>query len=367
MAHMGEDMARPRGDDRGLFQRPPGSGIWWIRYHDAAGRERREKVGGKAAARQRYIQRKDEARRGLVTEPEGKRLLVHDLLARYLPEVLMRWRRKSEPQRYAVLWSETFGGMPADALRAAHIQAWAVGYLQDHAPASCHKALALLGRVYTLAVRDDLVARNPVRSAGRVPLPPGRVRWLREEEEQRLQDVLDPRDWRLVVLAMHTGMRQDEQFRLRREHVHLARGVAMVPRSKSRRARVVALNSVSQDILREAMAEHSLTWVFPGPRRRGPLDAHNWTARIWRPALAQAGIEDLRWHDLRHTFASRLAAAGVPTRTLQDLLGHNSPAMTARYAHLGPDDLRAAVRVLEEGTGTGTGTRKKFNATEAPE
>ncbi len=151
-----------------------------------------------------------------------------------------------------------------------------------------------------------------------------------------------------------------------RDHVHLDRGVAMVPRAKSQRARVVALNSVAQGILREAMAEHDLPWVFTGPRRRGPLDAHDWTAKVWRPALAQAGIEDLTWHDLRHTFASRLAAKGVPTRTLQDLLGHNSPAMTARYAHLAPEDLRAAVKALEEGTGTETGTREKFNGEPAP-
>lgn len=360
-------MARADGKDRGLFERPPGSGIWWIRYHDATGRERREKVGSKSAARARYIQRKDEGRRGLmVAREEGGQLLVHDLLERYLPEVLMRWRRKSEPKRYAVMWSQTLGGMPADALRASHLQAWAMDYLQDHAPASAHKALAILGRVYTLATRDELVARNPVRSAGRVPLPPGRVRWLSEDEEARLRAVMSPRDWRLVTLAMHTGMRQEEQFRLLRVHVHLSRGVAMVPRAKSRKSRVVALNSVARAILGLAMSEHDLPWVFPGPRRRGPLDAHNWTARVWRPALAQAGIEDLRWHDLRHTFASRLASAGIRTRTIQDLLGHSSPAMASKYAHLAPDDLREAVTVLEEGTGTGTGTRKKFTTEPTP-
>lgn len=360
-------MARAKGEDRGLFQRPAGSGVWWIRYHDATGHERRERVGSKSDARARYIQRKDEGRRGLVAEPEGKRLLVHDLLERYLPEVLTRWRRKSEPQRYAVLWSETFGGMPADALRSSHLQAWAVGYLQDHAPASVHKALGVLGRVYVLAMRDELVARSPVSNAGRIPLPPGRVRWMREDEERRLQAILAPHNWRMVVLAMHTGMRKEEQFSLLRTHVHLDRGVAMVPRAKPRKPRVVALNSIAQDILREAMGEHDLPWVFPGPRRRGPIGANNWMARVWRPALREAGIEDLRWHDLRHTFASRLAAAGVPTRTLQDLLGHSSPAMTARYAHLAPEDLRAAVRVLEKGTGTGTGTGMKFNGSEVSE
>lgn len=360
-------MARAKGEDRGLFERPADSGIWWIRYHDATGRERREKVGSKSAARARYIQRKDESRRGLmVAREEGGHLLVHDLLERYLPEVLMRWRRKSEPKRYAVMWSQTLGGMPADALRAAHIQAWRVRYLEDHAPSSCNRALGLLGRVYTLAVRDELVARNPVRSAGRMQEPPGRVRWLREDEEARLRAVMRPEDWRLVVLAMHTGMRQEEQFRLMRVHVHLGGGVAMVPRAKSQAPRVVALNSVARGILAEVLEEHDLPWVFPGSLRRGPLDAHNWTARVWRPALANAGIEDLRWHDLRHTFASRLAAAGVPTRTIQGLLGHSSPAMTARYAHLAPEDLRAAVQVLEEGTGTETGTRKIFNADQGP-
>jgi integrase len=275
-------------------------------------------------------------------------------------------RRKSEPKRYAVMWSQALGGMPADALRAAHIQAWRVRYLEDHAPASCNRALGLLGRVYTLAVRDEVVDRNPVRSAGRVQEPPGRVRWLSEEEEDRLRAVMRPQDWRLVVLAMHTGMRQEEQFRLLRVHVHLSRGVAMVPRSKSNKARPVALNSVAREVLAEALSEHDLPWVFPGPLRRGPLDAHNWTSRIWRPALAAAGIEDFRWHDLRHTFASRLASQDVPTRVIQELLGHSSPAMTAKYAHLAPSHLRAAVSILEEGTGTETGTREKFNTEPAP-
>ena len=157
---------------------------------------------------------------------------------------------------------------------------------------------------------------------------------------------------------MHTGMRQSEQFGLLRIHVHLDRGVAMVPQAKSRRSRVVALNATAQAILSEVLAEHDLPWVFPGQLGRGPLDAHNWTSRVWCPALVEAGIEDLRWHDLRHTFASRLASAGVPTRTLQDLLGHHSPAMTSRYAHLAPENLRSAVGLLEDGTGTETGARE---------
>ena len=358
-------MAREGGKDRGLFERPAGSGVWWIRYHDALGRERREKAGTKSQARALYIQRKDEGRRGLVSEPEGRRLLIHDLLERYLPEVLLRWRRKSDPRRYAVYWSEHLGGMPADALRPSHIQAWRAQYLQDHSASSANRALGLLGRVFTLAVRDELVARNPVRMAGPAKEPPGRVRWLSEDEAERLRALLAPRDWRMVLLAMHTGMRQAEQFGLLRKHVHLDREVAMVPRSKAGGSRVIALNSVARGILEEAMGEHDLPWVFPGQRGLGPLDAHNWTCRVWRPALRAAGIEDLRWHDLRHTFASRLASAGVPTRTLQELLGHHSPAMTARYAHLAPDHLRAAVGALEVPTGTGTGTREKFNGSEA--
>ena len=77
-------------------------------------------------------------------------------------------------------------------------------------------------------------------------------------------------------------------------------------------------------------------WVFPSETDETPLDPKNFMSWVFVPALARAGIENLHWHDLRHTFASRLVMKGVDLRTVQELMWHKTITMTLRYAHLSP-------------------------------
>ena len=150
----------------------------------------------------------------------------------------------------------------------------------------------------------------------------------------------------MVTFALHTGMRRGEILGLRWQDVDLRNSVATIPaaRAKGRRHRYVPLNTDAMDILA----------TLPSPIERSALIFGNSAGKLnenfrreWQAAIELSGLEDFRFHDLRHTFASRLVMAGVDLAVLRELLGHRDFEMTLCYAHLAPSHLRAAVAVLQ--------------------
>jgi integrase len=140
-----------------------------------------------------------------------------------------------------------------------------------------------------------------------------------DEEEAALRDKIGEADWPVVAVAIHTGLRQSEQFKLRWEHVDFNTGVLTVPRSKHGEVRRLPINDTVSEILRSRPSRLKSAWVFPSETGETPIDAHNYTRRTFLPALKAAKIEGFRWHDLCHTFASRLVMGGVDIRTVQEL------------------------------------------------
>jgi integrase len=205
-----------------------------------------------------------------------------------------------------------------------------------------------LRRVFNLAIGDGLIATSPFgKGTASVKLAKEnneRVRFLTVEEERKLREVLDPVDWLAVVFALTTGLRQGEQFTARWEHVDFDNLNLTVPRSKHGELRHVPLSPDAVETLLALRRRAGLSpWVFPSEVLTTHQDAANFATRIFRPALEAAGVENFRWHDLRHTFGSRLAMAGVPLYVIQRLMGHKSDRMTQRYAHLDASCLRDAV------------------------
>ena len=107
--------------------------------------------------------------------------------------------------------------------------------------------------------------------------------------------------------------------------------------------RYAHLNEEAKAILRGFDSWHRSKWVFPSENPATSLDARNFYNRIWGPAVIAVGIEWATWHDLRHTFASRLAMTGHNEGTIAALLRHSTTALVKRYAHLSPSHLKAAV------------------------
>ena len=344
-------MSRRNSFDRGLFQRPSGSGIWWIRYHDAVGREHREKVGQKELARAAYAKRKTDIREEKFF-PEAVRrrrmMTLAQLIDNYLPEANANHRCYQNDISLAKTWKDAFGELALSQVTPNNLEQWKIERLKVRKPATVARQLAWLKTLFQFAIRLDIVRKNPVMKVKMPRVNNMRVRFLTDTEEGGLSSVMAPEDYEIVELAFHTGMRRGEIFPMKWIYVDFANGLITVPTSKSGKRRYVVLNRRAMGILQARRRRYPLSeFVLPKITLTGPMDAANFCQRVFRPALAAAGIMDFRFHDLRHTFGSRLAMAGVPMRTIQELMGHHSVVVTERYAHLAAGHLHEAVMRLE--------------------
>ncbi|MNS96183.1 Tyrosine recombinase XerD [compost metagenome] len=149
----------------------------------------------------------------------------------------------------------------------------------------------------------------------------------------------------MVVLSLNTGLRRGELFNLRWPHVNLQAKTLTVAGegAKTTETRHIPLNAEALATLQVWKKQGDTGgYVFPGQDGERMTDVKT----AWLELLKNAGIEDFRWHDMRHDFASRLVMAGVPLNTVRDLLGHSDIKMTLRYAHLAPDSKAAAVELI---------------------
>ncbi len=192
--------------------------------------------------------------------------------------------------------------------------------------------------------------------------PEGRVRWITREEAEALVSAAasEPKAPHLadfIRLALNTGCRWDELLRLEWRRVDLQAGLMHLEghHTKNGKRRSVPLNGPAREsiLARAGFRERHCPdspWVFcnkDGDRVQS-------IKRSWATACRRAGIKDFRIHDLRHTCAAWLVSIGVHLTEIRDLLGHSTIQMTERYAHLAPENVRAAVTLLEVKTdGTG--------------
>lgn len=158
----------------------------------------------------------------------------------------------------------------------------------------------------------------------------------------------------VIVFAVNTGMRMGEILVLTWTGVDLFRRTVTVFRSKNGERRTIPVNSIVLDVLKRKHAARSgITDVVFHSQAGTALDGSN-IRRGLNVALRVAKISDFHFHDLRHTFATRIVQAGVDLYKVQRLLGHKSPIMTQRYAHHYPESLREGVETLEAGRSVST-------------
>jgi integrase len=263
------------------------------------------------------------------------------------------------------------------------IEKWKMEALNDGAkPSTINRKLDALRASMSKAVRWGLLPKNPLSNVEWCELDDnGIVRFLTDEEAIALEDALVARDdliraerrranqWRsergydllpdldsvafadhltpMVRLSRNLGVRRGELFQIERKHVDLDRRTVTIigDNSKNGKTRHIPLNRVAFETLSAWINQHQITHglIFPGAGGR-PMNNVN---KSWNGVLAAARIENFRWHDQRHDFASRLVMSGVDLNTVRELLGHADIKMTLRYAHLAPRVKAEAVARLD--------------------
>jgi integrase len=347
----------------GLKVTPAGRRTYFLYYRTREGQQRRPSIGLHGALKPESA--REIARKWLREVAEGKdpsqtRSLdrvapsVRDLCDRYLsehaqvrkkPSSIRNDRRLIERHLVPALGARKLASINRSDIAALH-------HSLRLTPYEANRLLALASKMFSLAERWGLRpdGSNPAKNIDRFR-EEQRERYLSREEVARLWNVLTTPATRAVAsesainavkLLILTGRRLTEVLTLKWAWIDLQGGIVRLPDTKTG-ALTVSLNGPALQLLRELRTASSGEYVIPGQRVGQPLIN---LQKPWRQLRRLAQLEDVRLHDLRHTFASIGAGLGMSLPMIGRLLGHSQAQTTARYAHLAQDPVRAAADAI---------------------
>jgi integrase len=346
------------------------SGRWQVRYRDLSGvmHTGPHTFTSKADATRYLATVEADLHRGTWADPKLGRITLADWARRW--QATTTNLRPTTRDLYAYLLRRfllpTFGKAALSSIDVMAVRSWLVSLQAQGVSASTRaKAYRLLSRILGAAVEAGYLLRNPcaVKGAGQERAP--EMRFATVAQVAALADAIGPRYRALVLVAAYGGLRWGELVGLRVRRVDLLHGRVTVaeqvaevngrllpgpPKTEAGR-RAVTLPALAAVALAEHLAQFAEPGpdglVFPAPEG-GYLRRSNFRRRCWLPATTAAGVEGLRFHDLRHSAATLALAAGANTRKLMERMGHTSPAVALRYQHVMAGRDQAIAAALDE-------------------
>lgn len=336
---------------RGIFKR---GGVYWIRYADPTGKIIRESARTKNIheAIKLLAKRKTEVLEGKLPE----RIIIKNHTFNELAEKYSHWasiqRCYDKDKKYTIQeLKERFNNIPLRRFTTQLVEQFQVDLIKKGLkPATVNRKLACLKHMFTKAVEWSMVEEEVLKRIRKVKLLKEnnrRLRYLTEEEIQRLLNACDKHLYPIVFTALNTGMRKDEILSLKWNNIDLKNGYIHIEKTKNAERRDIPMNSELLNLFRRLFTERKLSsdYVFVNPDTN---TRYMDIKRSFNHACKKAKIEDFHFHDLRHTFASHLVMKGVDLTTVKELLGHKSLTMTLRYSHLAPEHKTKAVQCLND-------------------
>lgn len=312
---------------------------WWVRFTAPDGTQVREsaKTADKKLAAQYEAKRRNdvfmEHKMGVKADRPFAEAVKHFL------ETKDSLRSVSCYTQQLAWWQEQFKDVTLQQIDEERITKAIMAKKREGASnATCNRYVAALRATLNEAARMKWIMRVP--TFRELEEPKERVRWLTDAEVERLLAAC-PSHWRgMVVVSLATGLRQSNVRAMRWEWVDFERQTLTIPGAcfKNGKDFAIPLPDEAVAALREEVGKHEqFVFTFNGK----PITQICHTA--WKGALNKAGIEDFRWHDMRHTWATRMAHRNVPTQALQKLGGWETMAMVNKYAHHDVESLRQYV------------------------
>lgn len=345
-----------------LEYRYTGKGTWYFQYRDLNKKLRLLRLGTLAdiapaeARSQAYnlhqLVKRGEDPRGNVAAQAGSLTLEQFVTRYYLPYITVKKRSWSLDQR--ILRLHVLPMLGQNCMR--HIRHMDIVSQQNtmkssgFAASTCNRVLIVLKSLFTFAVRWGLLNQeeNPCREVKLFAEMEQRKRYLSPQQARDMLEFLDAYKHlpsaQAIQLLLFTGARKSEILTARWEYVDTERRLLTVPRSKSGKTRHIPLSNAAMNVLQSVPRHDNQEWVFFNPATGTHLSS---VFGLWTKMRQQLGLEDFRLHDLRHSFASFLVNSGRSLYEVQECLGHQTPRMTMRYAHLSSESLVKAANAVE--------------------
>jgi integrase len=335
----------------GLYKRGT---IWWLSFVDKG---RRLSTSTKQTDR-RLAERWAASYRAAVHEdrflPQPKDATVGEILERYL-EVHLKPKNTANysNSRYKVrqILGKVPAGAPVSGLRAMadEYRAWRTQCRtrgksdKTVAAATVNRELSILKAATRKALQWGLISSDPLAGFKLAKLSNARVRYIEDEEFERLVNAAHPGLVPIVLIARHTGMRQSEILNLEWSDVDLRRGWTQIRHSKNGEGRFVPLSSELVEMLAATPLSERTGFIFQ--RHGARMKRDGWLRAQFTKAVRRAGLIDFHFHDLRHCWASHAAMRGADPQTMAAILGHKTLRMTQRYSHLSSTHLKASIEL----------------------
>lgn len=201
---------------------------------------------------------------------------------------------------------------------------------QNRSKMTVNRYLEQLKTAFRMAIDNDYLLKNPCKNIKKFPVKNYSVRYLKEDEEKRLFKALPDYLKGIVIVALNTGLRKSNILELKWEQVNFDFKFIEILENKGNKHIMLPLNDTLYNFFIKTPEVERIGYIFINPETGSPYKD---IKKAWQTALKQAGIENFRFHDLRHTVGTRLAKENVPVNIIKEILAHSDVKTTMRYVH----------------------------------